>query len=91
MIRVLVLIAVTGFFVSLVTISTAVGLGGPDIFSHVAWGDWGGWGPRWTHNGFEGWGDRTYGNWDERHGGGAQATKDFPWNGGDRLDIDVPA
>lgn len=85
MIRVLVMIAVTGFFVSLVTLSTAVALGGPDIFEHVAWNgfDHG----RWTIN------DDDW-NWrhdrGDRHSG-PQTTRELAWSGGDTLEIDVPA
>jgi hypothetical protein len=88
MIRVLVMIAVTGFFVSLVTLSTAVGIGGPDIFEHVAWGGWGNywnwvdddhnWSWRGHHGRFEG-------------GGGPETTRTLTWNGGDSLEVEVPA
>jgi hypothetical protein len=37
MIRVLVMIAVTGFLVSLVTMSAAVGIGGPKLLEHGSW------------------------------------------------------
>ncbi|MFL5297959.1 MAG: GIN domain-containing protein [Phenylobacterium sp.] len=90
MIRVLVLIAVAGFFVSLVSISTAIGIGGPDVLAHAGWG-WarhGGW--NWSD---EDWGDRDWtrhGRWG-RHDGGPQTTKDFTWDGGDSLEVDVPA
>ena len=45
MIRVLVMIAVAGFFVSIVTLSTAVAIGGPEAIADNAWswgrGHWG--------------------------------------------------
>jgi hypothetical protein len=89
MVRVLVLIAVTGFFVSLVTLSVAVAVGGPAMFEDAMWR--GGWGPHWSHHGDwngVGWDDR----WDRRHGGGdAQTTRDLTWTGGDSLEVDVPA
>jgi hypothetical protein len=89
MVRVLVLIAVTGFFVSLVTLSVAVAVGGPAMFEDAMWR--GGWGPRWAHHGDwngMGWDDR----WDRRRGGGgAQTTRELTWSGGDSLDIDLPA
>ena len=86
MIRVLVMIAVTGFFVSLVTLSVAVAIGGPAILESAAWG---GWGPHWSHHGdWDGWG------WDSRHwdrGRGAETTRELTWTGGDTLDVDMPA
>lgn len=86
MIRVLVLIAVTGFLLSVVTLSTAVAIGGPDLLSHGAW-NWG----RWASNGdFEVNGHR----WGHRHdteASGPQTTREIAWNGGDTLDIDIPA
>jgi hypothetical protein len=84
MIRVLVIIAVTGFLVSVVTLSTAVAIGGPDILADGAWNHW---------NGDWGWNDHHYG----RHGrwasddSGSETTREVAWTGGDTLDIDVPA
>jgi hypothetical protein len=88
MVRVLVMIAVTGFFVSLVTLSVAVAIGGPAMFEDAMWR--GGWGPHWSHHGdWQGarWDDR----WERRHGGGPETTRDLTWSGGDSLSIDVPA
>jgi len=87
MVRVLVMIAVTGFLVSLASLTAAVAIGGPALLESAAWG---GWSPHWGHHGdYSGW------SWDvrddDRRGGGAQATRDFTWNGGDSLDVDVPA
>src|ERR1051325_5651009 len=89
MVRVLVMIAVAGFFVSLVTLTSAIAIGGPDGLENAAWRGWSG---HWSHHGdFNGWAwddDR----WDRRHGGGgAETTRDFAWSGGDSLDIHVPA
>jgi hypothetical protein len=82
MIRVLVSIAIAGFFVSIVTLSVAVAIGGPSVITDSAWG----WGNHWSWND-RGWGSRSHhGGWD-----GPQATKDVAWTGGDSLDIDVPA
>ena len=88
MVRVLVMIAVTGFFVSLVTLSTAIALGGPEVLGHVAW------------NGF----DRGHWDWDDdwnwRHGdrwdrherdGGPETTRQLTWDGGDSLEVEIPA
>jgi hypothetical protein len=91
MIRVLVLIAVTGFLVSVVTLSTAIAIGGPDALADSAWS--------WGRNGAWNFGD-NYGNWGGHYHGwsrhewadnGAQATRELAWNGGDSLEVDVPA
>ncbi len=85
MVRVLVMIAVTGFFVSLVTLSTAVAIGGPQILEDAAWNGWRG---HWTHSGgYEGWGWER----DESHGSGGDTTRELTWAGGDSLAVDVPA
>jgi hypothetical protein len=88
MIRVLVMIAVTGFLVSIASLSAAVAIGGPDILTDGVWNRWvdgdGHWG--WSS---DDWGDR---HWDRGlHDGGAQSTRDVTWTGGDTLDVDVPA
>src|SRR5438309_526461 len=85
MIRVLVMIAVAGFFVSLVTLSTAVGLGGPDIFEHVAWGGFNH--GHWLFDDDEWNGRHDRGDRDR----GAQSSRDLTWSGGDSLDVDVAA
>lgn len=79
MIRVLVMIAVTGFLVSVVTLSTAVALGGPEVLTDSAWNGWG----RWS------WHDGDH--WDRGRDLGPQATREIAWTGGDTLDVDVPA
>lgn len=82
MIRVLLMIAVAGFFLSLVTLSTAVAIGGPDAVARGAWasGDWWDW------------------DWDIDHhvdvstdDDGAEATRELAWTGGDTLELDVLA
>ncbi len=93
MIRVLALIAVTGFLVSIVTLSTAVAIGGPEALSDGAWGRWGPWasgnwasgnwaadGNRFGHHGFR-WDGET----------GPRATRELAWTGGETLEVDVPA
>lgn len=86
MIRVLVMIAVAGFFVSVVSLSTAVAIGGPDLFTDSIWN-------RWASDGHWNWD----GDWSDRHawrhggGDGPQTTRDVAWNGGDTLAVDVPA
>jgi Putative auto-transporter adhesin, head GIN domain len=86
MIRVLVMIAVTGFLVSVVTLSTAVAIGGPEILTDTAWNGWHGghWG--WSS---DDWADRGSRHWG--HDGGPQGTREMAWTGGDTLDVDLPA
>ena len=85
MMRVLVMIAVAGFLVSLASLTAAVAIGGPAILESAAWDGWRG---HWSHHGDDdGWGWER----DARRDGGAQTTRDFAWNGGDSLDVDVPA
>jgi len=86
MVRVLVMIAAAGFFVSLVTVSIAVAIGGPAVLEDAAWH---GWSPHWSHHGdWEGvgWDD----HWDRR-GGGAETTRELAWTGGDTLNVEIPA
>ena len=89
MIRVLVMIAVTGFLVSVVTLSTAVAIGGPEIFTDSVWNRWvgsdGHWGWSSDDHGSRRWG---YG-WS--HDAGPDGTREVAWTGGDTLDIDLPA
>ncbi|HEY3949022.1 GIN domain-containing protein [Phenylobacterium sp.] len=81
MIRVLVMIAVAGFLVSVVTLSSALAIGGPDLFTDGVWN----------------LSDRHFGwtfddDYDSHgHGDGAQATREMVWTGGDSLDIEIPA
>jgi Putative auto-transporter adhesin, head GIN domain len=85
MIRVLVMIAVTGFLVSVVTISCAVAIAGPDLFTDALLsrnfiGDHGHWGWNIDNDDFN----------RDRHSG-PQTTREMAWTGGDTLEIDVPA
>jgi hypothetical protein len=83
MIRVLVMIAVSGFLLCVVTLSAAIAIGGPEALTHAAW-NWGA-GNRWAFNDErwdrDGWGSET----------GPQATRELAWTGGDTLEVDVPA
>lgn len=89
MVRVLVMIAVAGFFVSLVTLTSAVAIGGPEVFENAAWDGWGR--GHWSRHGdIAGWAWDDDG-WDRRHGGGGETSRDIAWSGGDTLDIEVPA
>lgn len=84
MIRSLVIIAVTGFIMSVVCISAAVAIGGPAIMNHGVWwmgpGGWGwdGHGHHWTsHLAFD-------------DGDQPQATRKLAWTG-EQLSVDLPA
>jgi hypothetical protein len=91
MIRVLVMIAVAGFLLSVATIGAAVAIGGPEVLSHAAW-TWGAnrhwdFDRHWDH-------DEAWSRWDDDARGGdsgPQKTRDLSWTGGDTLEIDVPA
>ena len=83
MIRVLVMIAVSGFVLSVATLSAAIAIGGPEALSHAAWKF--GPGHHWTLN-EERW-DR-----DGLHSEtGPQSSREIAWTGGDTLDVEVPA
>jgi len=86
MIRVLVMIAVTGFLVSVVTLSTAIAIGGPEVFTDSVWNrldsHWG-----WV---FDDNAPRHWGLHADRDGG-AQGSRELAWSGADTLDIDLPA
>lgn len=78
MIRVLVIIAVGGFLVSLACISAAVVIGGPEAIARSAWSwdwDWKGHPHHWRHM---------------HDASGPQTQREFPWSG-DRLEVDAPA
>jgi hypothetical protein len=79
MIRVLVLIAAVGFLLSVVTISAAIAIAGPEAMARGAW-TWNfGPGGRWEHR--RGWADEA----------GPQTVREIPWTGGGRLIVDIPA
>jgi hypothetical protein len=76
MIRVLAIVAVTGFLMSVVCISAAIAIGGPDI-AHGAW--------TWRNHG------GSFGPWRSRRAAeGPGVRREFAWNG-DRLEVDAPA
>jgi hypothetical protein len=90
MIRVLVMIAVAGFILSVATLTAAVAIGGPEVFSHTAW--------TWGANRHWSFHDRDWDRWDrhDRHGRWAddnspKTTREIAWTGGDTLDVEVPA
>ena len=86
MIRVLVMIAVAGFLVSVVTLSTAVAIGGPELITDGVWNRWADFGWNWDD---ADWSDHGRHRRPRRRG--PQTTRDLAWTGGDTLDVDVPA
>ena len=83
MIRVLVMIAVAGFLVSVVTLSVAVGLTGPENIMNGAW-SFGpnGWGGHWHGHNNVSW---------RSSDDGPPTTREIAWSGGDKLDVDLDA
>jgi hypothetical protein len=80
MIRVLAMISLAGLVLSVVCLSIAVSLAGPEFVTRGGWtwiGPWSG------HNHFSMSAHRS------DHG--AQVSRDLPWSGGDTLDIALPA
>lgn len=86
MIRVLILIAVTGFVLSVASLSGAFAIGGPDLLTRGSWA--------WA--GGSSWEGRHWG-WDDDEGSadardqGPQTTRTLAWSGSDKLDIDLSA
>ncbi len=83
MIRVLLMIAVAGFVLSVGALSAAVAIGGPDAIARGGW---------WIADGR--WGGHNEWNWDSESdstGSGVQATRTLDWSGADSLDIELPA
>ena len=80
MIRVLVMIAVTGLLVSLVTLSTAIGIAGPEAIARGAWafGD--------RH-----WDFRDGGFSDDRRDTGPTVERQIAWTGDECLVVEAPA
>ncbi|RAK52043.1 GIN domain-containing protein [Phenylobacterium deserti] len=79
MIRVLSMIAVTGFLLSVVCISAAIAIAGPDAVARGAWGwDWD------RHDGQSPWEQSG-------HSGRNSETRDFTWTNGQRLAVSIPA
>ena len=81
MIRVLIMIAVAGFLLAIVALSSAVAIGGPDAIARGAW-SWGS----------DGWGS----GWDHHHGRrhrarGPEITREVAWTGGGAVEVDGSA
>lgn len=82
MIRVLAIIALGGFLMSLACISAAIAIGGPEAVARSAWS----WNRDWEWD----WNDGRHG-WRHMHdASGPQSQRDFPWSG-DQLEVDAPA
>jgi len=81
MIRALVIVAVAGFLTSVVCITAAIAIGGPDAVARSAW-SWD-WSDNWGH------GPHHFGVWREE-AAGPRVQRDFPWSG-DRLEVNAPA
>ena len=77
MIRVLLMIAVAGFILSVGAISAAVAIGGPDIVSRSGW--------TFARH----WDGHDHGDHSGRQG--PEITRTLEWTGADGLDIDLPA
>lgn len=83
MIRVLLMIAIAGFVLSVGAISAAVAIGGPDIITRGGWTvarHWDG------HNDWD-WDDHPHRSADL----GAQVDRTLEWSGSDSLEVDLPA
>lgn len=77
MIRTLSIITVAAFFLSVVCISIAISLAGPDLIAEGPWG----WAP-WSRH--VNWSRTVTYN-------GPSSTRQLSWDGGDRLQVDIPA
>ena len=89
MIRVLVIIAVAGFLASVICLTVAVGIVGPDAIARGAWSWRPGYGWNFGRNG-DGW-SVGYRHTDDEEDGGPQTTRSIAWSGGDSIDVDLPA
>jgi hypothetical protein len=89
MTRVLVIIAVTGFLVSIICLTAAVGVVGPDAIARGALS----WRPGFGWNfgrDYDGWRIHYHHNEDDEDGG-PPTTRLIAWPGGDSIDVDLPA
>jgi hypothetical protein len=97
MIRVLLMIVIAGFVLSVGTLAAAVAIGGPDVLSRGAWGFAStGFGRDWSY----GWNGNSWGwhgggrhhHWgDDRADRGPQASRTLAWSGADALSVAFPA
>jgi hypothetical protein len=90
MIRVLFMIAIAGFVLSVGTLAAAVAIGGPDA---VARGGWVVAGKHWDGDWNWDWDDDHHHGREARSSGdfGPQATRTLAWSGADQLDLDLAA
>jgi hypothetical protein len=79
MIRALVIVIVAGFLMSVVCISAAIAIGGPDALGRRMWN------LEWEE------GPHHFVWRNPRADTGPEAQRDFPWPGGDRLEVNAPA
>lgn len=87
MVRVLILIAISGFVLSVATLTAAFAIGGPDAIATVGWNlasnsHWHG--HHWD------W-DNDDDDWSDGRADGPQTTRTLAWSGGDTLEIDIPS
>jgi hypothetical protein len=85
MIRVLAMISVAGLILSVVCLSVAVSLAGPEVVSRGGWA-WIGPGAHWESHHWRHGGHSHFSD-----GASASANRDLAWSGGDTLDIGLPA
>ncbi len=88
MVRVLILIAISGFILSVATLTAAFAIGGADAITGIGWsmasnGHWNG---PWSSRHWD-WDDD---DWD-RGPNGPEITRTLAWSGGDTLDVDISA
>lgn len=86
MIRVLVMIAVAGFLLSIVSLSTAAAIGGPELIARGGW-NWAS-GHGWDWDSHSRRHVRRHESWSDA---GPEQTRTFTWSGGKRLEVDVDA
>lgn len=90
MIRVLTMIAIAGFVLSVATLSAAVAIGGPDAIARGSWGIVEGDGNWDWHSGH----GRRHGadvDWAASGDLGKETTRTMAWSGAAGLDVDLPA
>ena len=87
MIRVLVIIAVTGFLASVVSLSAAVAIGGPDLLERAHWEPGDHWNFQFPRHG---WGAR-HRHWNDDEDGGPRTSREIAWTGGEAVEFDLPA
>ena len=90
MIRNILIVTAASFFLSVVCLTVAVTMAGPEIVSQGAWG-WGSHGLNWAWGGHHhnfGW-SRTYSD-DGADAGDSSASREFGWSG-EELQVEIPA